>query len=131
MNTNDDDMNDVPVGGVLPDEDSSGEPLEAAMQIEDMDPESRMILKEELEEKLKAGKKLSESEMEMAEQLMGEDILKYLEKHKEAAAPLDNPLPEEEEEEVEAGILRKILASEDEDKEPDEEELLRIANEGK
>lgn len=90
--------------------DGSTEPLEAAAGVEDMDLESQMILKQELEEKLKAGKKLSEDEMDLAEQLMGEDILKYLASHKEEAGKLPkDPLPENEEEEIEVELLKKIL----------------------
>ncbi len=112
------------------DEDNAGEPIvgeevgEEALEeadpsaaevdkVEDMDPETRLILKLDLEGKLKAGKKLSEEEMKLAEELMGDDILKYLDEHKKEIGPAPkNPLPEEEEEEVEVNILRKILEEE-------------------
>jgi hypothetical protein len=113
------------------DDTSSGEPLEAAAGMEDMDPESRMMLKEELEEKLKAGKKLSEEEMDLAEELMGEDILKYLDAHKDASPVPKNPLPEEEEEKLEEDLLRKALADKKEPTEEQVEEELRRIAEGK
>ena len=44
----------------------------------DLDLESQVTLKQELEEKLKAGKTLTEKEMIQAEKLLGEKILDYL-----------------------------------------------------
>lgn len=95
----------------IADEEAGEEALEEAESVEDMDPETRLILKLDLEGKLKAGKKLSEEEMKLAEELMGDDILKYLDEHKKEVGPAPkNPLPEEEEEEVEVEILKKILS---------------------
>ncbi len=137
LNNDEDNASEPVVGEEVGEEALEGADLSAAEaeSVEDMDPETRLILKLDLEGKLKAGKKLSEEEMKLAEELMGDDILKYLDEHKkEVGSVPKNPLPEAEEEEVEAAILRKILTGEDEKKEseePGEEELLRIAKDGK
>lgn len=113
-------------------DDVSGEPLEEALGVESMDLESQMMLKEDLEEKLKAGKKLTEKEMDLAEELLGERILEYLKTDKgpEADIPKE-PLPEEKEAELEQELIRKALVGDEGKKEDPEEELFRVAKKGK
>jgi hypothetical protein len=115
LNNDEDNAEGSVVGGEAGEESLEDADLSAAEaeRVEDMDPETQLILKLDLEGKLKAGKKLSEEEMKLAEELMGDDILKYLDEHKKEESPAPkNPLPEEEEEEIEVAILRKVLGEE-------------------
>ncbi len=112
-------------------DEGDGEPLEEARGLEAMGPEEQMMIKEDLEEKLKAGKKLTEKEMDLAEELLGEKILEYLKTDKGPEADIPkNPLPEAEESELEQELIQKALGGADKKEDPDEE-LFRVAKEGK